>query len=349
MKSIEKLVRNNILSLQPYSSARDEYQGDEAIFMDANENPYGSNNRYPDPYQYDLKAVVSNQRNILPEKIFVGNGSDEAIDLLFRIFCEPGKDKALTFTPSYGMYKVSAHINDVELIELPLNGLFQIDKNLLEPYLKDAQLKLIFLCSPNNPTGNVLTSESIEWILDNFNGIVVLDEAYIDFSSTRSFREQLDKYPNLVVLQTLSKAWGQASLRIGFAFSNPYIVQLFNKVKPPYNVSGPTQQMALEVLQDSAKYEKEVEQILQNRAYLRSELDSIPLIKEIYASEANFLLVKVEDANAVYEKLVDSKIVVRNRHKVLENHLRITVGSTLENQKLIQKLKQIAHEKSIIS
>ena len=349
MKNIEKLVRKNILSLQPYSSARDEYQGKKAIFLDANENPYGTNNRYPDPYQNDLKATISNQRKVSPEKIFVGNGSDEAIDLLFRIFCEPGKDKVLTFTPSYGMYKVSANINDVELTEIPLNKEFQIDRELLNPYLEDDRLKLIFLCSPNNPTGNVLEASTVEWILETFEGIVILDEAYIDFSTTLSFREKLDAYPNLVVLQTLSKAWGQAALRIGFAFSNPTIIQLFNKVKPPYNVSGPTQELALEALQNTSKYKKEREQILQNRDYLESELASIPMIKKIYPSEANFLLVKVENANVLYEALVDYKIVVRNRHKVLENHLRITVGSTEENLKLIQKLKQIAHEKSIVS
>lgn len=349
MKNIQKLVRKNILSLQPYSSARDEYQGEKAIFLDANENPYGTNNRYPDPYQNDLKATISNQRKVSPDKIFVGNGSDEAIDLLFRIFCEPGKDKALTFTPSYGMYKVSASINNVGLIELPLNKEFQIDRELLEPYLNDAQLKLIFLCSPNNPTGNVLEASTVEWILEMFQGVVVLDEAYIDFSSTSSFREKLDAYSNLVVLQTLSKAWGQAALRIGFAFSNPYIVRLFNKVKPPYNVSGPTQKMALEALQNTSNYKKEMEQILQNRDFLESELASIPMIKKIYPSEANFLLVKVENATTLYKALVDYKIVVRNRHKVLENHLRITVGSTEENLKLIQKLKQIAHEKSIVS
>lgn len=349
MKNIEKLVRKNILSLQPYSSARDEYQGEKAIFLDANENPYGINNRYPDPYQNDLKATISNERKISPDKIFVGNGSDEAIDLLFRIFCEPGKDKALTFTPSYGMYKVSANINDVELIELPLNKEFQIDKEDLNPYINDSQLKLIFLCSPNNPTGNALEASTVEWILKNFEGILIIDEAYIDFSTTLSFRDKLDSYPNLVVLQTLSKAWGQAALRIGFAFSNPYIIQLLNKVKPPYNVSGPTQEMAKEALQNTSKYKKEMEQILQNRDYLESELASNPLIKKIYPTEANFLLVLVDNANALYEILVDSKIVVRNRHKVLENHLRITVGSTEENRKLIQKLKQIAHEKSIVS
>jgi len=296
-----------------------------------------------------LKATISNQRKVSPEKIFVGNGSDEAIDLLFRIFCEPGKDKVLTFTPSYGMYKVSANINDVELTEIPLNKEFQIDRELLNPYLEDDRLKLIFLCSPNNPTGNVLEASTVEWILETFEGIVILDEAYIDFSTTLSFREKLDAYPNLVVLQTLSKAWGQAALRIGFAFSNPTIIQLFNKVKPPYNVSGPTQELALEALQNTSKYKKEREQILQNRDYLESELASIPMIKKIYPSEANFLLVKVENANVLYEALVDYKIVVRNRHKVLENHLRITVGSTEENLKLIQKLKQIAHEKSIVS
>jgi len=349
MRQIKELVRKNILDLKPYSSARDDYQGLEGVFLDANENPYGSWNRYPDPYQAQLKIRLSQLKKIAPEKIFVGHGSDEAIDLLFRVFCEPGKDKVITFTPSYGMYTVSAAINNVEVIEIPLNSEFQIQRELVSPYLEEDQIKILFLCSPNNPTGNLLDSGTLQWLLNTFQGIVVLDEAYIDFATSSSFIEKLDQHKNLVVLQTLSKAWGQASLRIGFAFADPYIIELFNKVKPPYNISGPTQQLALKALQNFDTYKKEVAQLLQNRSFLQSELLQNKLVKKIYPSEANFLLLEVENANELYEQLVREKIIVRNRSTQIKNCLRITVGSTEENVKLIQKLKIYAYEKGLIS
>lgn len=349
MKQIEKLVRKNILKLQPYSSARDEYQGLEGIFLDANENPYGKWNRYPDPYQTQLKIRLSQIKGIAPEKIFVGNGSDEAIDLLFRIFCEPGTDRALAFTPSYGMYTVSAAINNVEMAQIPLTATFQIDKKSIKPYLEDERLKLIFLCSPNNPTGNLLDSETIEWLLKNFQGIVVLDEAYIDFAKSVSFISKLELNPNLVVLQTLSKARGQAALRIGFAFADPFVIDLFNKVKPPYNVSGPTQELALEALQDETTFKSEVDRLVQNRSYLENALGELPFVKKVYPSQANFLLVEVENANELYEQLVQGKIIVRNRNTLVKNCLRITVGSTKENIKLIQTLKNYVNEKGFIS
>lgn len=245
MKDIQSLVRPNILKLKPYSSARDEFSGTEGIFLDANENPYGSLNRYPDPYQKTLKAEIAKQKGLHTEQIFIGNGSDEVIDILYRIFCEPKQDKAITFTPTYGMYKVSAEINDVELIEQPLNVDFQIQmKNALD-YVLNNKVKLMFICSPNNPTGNLIHSSDIEHLLNKFNGIVVIDEAYIDFSESNSWSQQIDKYPQLVVMHTFSKARGLASARVGMAFANPDIIQLINKVKPPYNVSALNQQAGI--------------------------------------------------------------------------------------------------------
>jgi len=349
MKNIEKLVRKNILNLKPYSSARDEYKGKDGIFLDANENPFGSHNRYPDPYQMALKMQLSNLKKIAPEQIFVGNGSDEAIDLLYRIFCEPARDKALTLTPSYGMYKVSANINNVELIELPLDSDFQINTKQFHPYLKDETLKLIFLCSPNNPTGNILDYKTIIWLLENFKGVVVIDEAYIDFALSPSFISKVNHHSNLVVLQTMSKAWGQAALRIGFAYSNAYIIQLMNKVKPPYNVSGPTQQLALNALLGKEQYEEGINKIIQNRKYLQDELLNSPLVIRIYPTDANFLLIEVTDADELYRELAHNQIVVRNRNSQIKNCLRITVGTTEENIKLINQFKRIAYEKSIVS
>jgi len=250
MFDINKIARENILQLLPYSSARDEFSGSgtDGIFLDANENPYGTLNRYPDPYQKELKELIGADRNVASENIFIGNGSDEVIDLLFRIFCNPGKDKALAFSPTYGMYDVSAAINDVELVKVPLNESFDIDLEKVLPVLKDKQLKLVFICSPNNPTGNTLNLESIEAILKSFSGVVLIDEAYIDFSSKESLIGLIEKYPNLVVSQTFSKAWGLAAARVGIAFTNTAILNLMNKVKPPYNVSDLNQQAAIDVL-----------------------------------------------------------------------------------------------------
>ena len=341
MMSIKKLVRKNIQSLQPYSSARVEFSGVDGVFLDANENPYGNLNRYPDPYQRELKTVISDSKNIPPKNIFVGNGSDEAIDLLFRIFCNPGKDKALIFTPTYGMYKVSAAINDVEMIEIRLNDSFQIEESSVLNYVTNSALKLIFICSPNNPTGNVVSLKTIQKIIENFKGIVVVDEAYIDFSKQQSTIDLIEKYSNVVVLQTLSKAWGLAGARIGFAFANEEIINYFNKVKPPYNVSTANQQLAIQALKNTASFEKNKAEILLEKEKLQNDLLRIKGVKGIFPSETNFILIQIENADEIYSKLVAEKVIVRNRRSQIENTLRITVGSPSENQKLIKTLQNI--------
>jgi len=336
---INTLVRKNILSLKPYSSARDEFSGTDGVFLDANENPFGELNRYPDPHQKELKKKLSEIKSVPIENIFVGNGSDEVIDLTFRIFCNPGNDKALTFTPTYGMYEVSAEINEVELIKVPLTASFQIDFDALDNYLSDDKLKLIFLCSPNNPTANSL--ENIEKVLQKFNGIVIVDEAYIDFSKAGSFLTKIDQYPNLIVMQTLSKAWGLAAARVGMAYSNDLIISLYNKVKPPYNVSGPNQKAALKALEDTNGFEKRKAIILEQRTWLQNQLAGLAVVIKIYPSDANFLLVEMTDANRIYNELVDQKVITRNRHSVVENCIRITVGSPEENRILVETLKKI--------
>jgi len=336
---INNLVRKNILSLKPYSSARDEFSGSDGVFLDANENPFGELNRYPDPHQKELKTKLSEIKSVPVSSIFVGNGSDEVIDLTFRIFCNPGKDKALTFIPTYGMYEVSAEINEVELIKVPLTGSFQIDFDTLENYLADEQLKLIFICSPNNPTANSL--ENIEKVLQKFNGIVIVDEAYIDFSKATSFLTKIDQYPNLVVMQTFSKAWGLAAARVGMAYSNHVIISLYNKVKPPYNVSGPNQVAALKALKDAAGFEKRKSIILEQRSWLENQLAGLAVVIKIYPSDANFLLVEMRDANRIYNELVNQKVITRNRHSVVQNCIRITVGSPEENQILVDTLKRL--------
>jgi histidinol-phosphate aminotransferase len=338
MFNLEKLVRKNILALQPYSSARDEYKGKDAIFLDANENPYGELNRYPDPKQLELKKKLSAIKNIPTDNIFVGNGSDEVIDLAYRIFCEPGKDKALTFTPTYGMYDVSAGINDVELIKIPLTNDFQIDFNATENYLQDENLKIIFICSPNNPTGNNI--DNIERIIANFNGIVFIDEAYIDFSEAESFIKKIAQYPNIIISQTFSKAWGQAAIRVGTAYASKEIINLYNKVKPPYNVSKLNQDAALEALLAGDTFEKNKEMILQERKKLIASLTTLPIVKKIYKSDANFILIEVDDANKLYETLVAAKVITRNRNSVVRNCLRITVGSVEENEGLLYLLQR---------
>jgi len=336
---IAKLVRKNILSLKPYSSARDEFSGSDGVFLDANENPFGELNRYPDPHQKELKTKLSEIKSVPVESIFVGNGSDEVIDLTFRIFCNPGKDKALIFTPTYGMYEVSAEINNVELIKVPLTESFQIDFDALENYLDDVTLKLIFVCSPNNPTANSL--ENIEQVLQKFKGIVIVDEAYIDFSKAGSLLTKIEQYPNLIVMQTFSKAWGLAAARVGMAYSNDLIISLYNKVKPPYNVSGPNQKAALKALENVAEFKKRKAIILEQRTWLENQLSGLAVVIKIYPSDANFLLVEMADANRIYNELVNQKVITRNRHSVIANCLRITVGSPEENQKLIVALKNI--------
>jgi len=341
MFDLTKIARENILNLLPYSSARDEFSGGDGIFLDANENPYGDLNRYPDPYQQALKKRIGEVRGISSEQIFVGNGSDEVIDILFRIFCNPGKDKALTFSPTYGMYDVSAAINNVELIKLPLDDSFNIELENTLPYLEDANLKLVFICSPNNPTGNSLSTSAIETLLQKCKGIVIIDEAYIDFSSQQSLVNLINQYDNLVVTQTLSKAWGLAAARVGLGFTNPAIIQLLNKVKPPYNVSALNQQAAIDALSNTALFDSNLESILQQKEVLKAELESLAIVEQVYPSDANFFLVKVNNADGIYEQLVADKIIVRNRNKVVNNCIRITVGTERENKELIKSLKNI--------
>ena len=335
--NLENLVRPNILKLKPYSSARDEYKGSTGVFLDANENPFGTLNRYPDPYQKEVKEKLSALKSIPVSQIFLGNGSDEVIDLVFRIFCTPGRDKALVFTPTYGMYEVSANINDTELLQLPLNSDFQIDKESILPFLTDENLKLIFICSPNNPTGNSI--ENVDFILENFNGIVFVDEAYIDFSAQKSWAEKLSQYPNLIISQTFSKARGLAAVRVGIAYSSPEIIALFNKTKPPYNVSQLNQEAALIALLDDKRYQSEIKTILGEKERLEKELLQLSVIKKIYPSDANFILVEVNDADGIYNNLVQQKIITRNRNSVIASCIRITIGTTEENNQLIAALK----------
>ncbi|PKH51089.1 histidinol-phosphate transaminase [Tenacibaculum sp. Bg11-29] len=342
MFNLNKIVRPNIQKLQAYSSARDEFKGTAEVYLDANENPFGLLNRYPDPKQTKIKERLTEIKGIAKNQVFIGNGSDEIIDLAFRIFCEPGKDKALTFSPTYGMYDVSANINDVELIKQPLVNDFQISLNQLEPYLDMDDVKIIFICSPNNPTGNCFEDESIEYILDNYNGIVIIDEAYIDFSSRESFIKKIAKYPNLIVSQTFSKAWGLAGVRVGAAYANSAIINLYNKVKPPYNVSTLNQEAVLIALNNLAEFEINKNSIINEKEKLISELGNIELVKKIYPSGANFILIEVTEADLIYNQLVAEKIIIRNRNTLVNNCLRITVGSSKENAQLIKALKSIS-------
>lgn len=343
MVDINKLVRENVIQLSPYSCARDEFNGKTGIFLDANENPYGGLNRYPDPYQKELKNAISKIKAIDEEKIFLGNGSDEIIDLCFRVFCNPGIDKVLTFTPTYGMYTVSASVNDVEVISVPLNSSFQIDLKRTEPLLSDKNLKLVFICSPNNPTANSMNYEDVEYIIRKFEGIVVVDEAYIDFSEKPSFIKLVGKYPNLIIMQTFSKAFGLASVRVGIAFSNPQIIKFFNKIKPPYNISTINQRAALKKLTQKDQLKNLVIRIKKERSRLFTILSKMEIVEKVYPSDANFLLVKVKNADHIYNLLVDKNIIVRNRSKIIDNCLRITIGKRTENDKLIKTLKDLEH------
>lgn len=341
MFNLKKLVRPNILSLKPYSSARDEFKGKEGVFLDANENPYGKLNRYPDSYQTELKDKLSAYKNISTKNIFIGNGSDEIIDLIFRIFCNPELDKALTFTPSFGMYQVAADINNIELIKLPLNDDFQVNTENLKPYLKGDKLKLIFVCSPNNPTGNSFNETDVEFILKEFKGIAIIDEAYIDFSNKKSWSEVLNDYPNVIVTQTFSKAWALASARVGIAYASAEIVQLMNKVKMPYNISKLNQQAAINALENLSGLKKNIEVILNEKELLIQKLNQLDSVKKIYPSDANFLLVEFDHADKIYQDLVSQKIITRNRHKLVKNCIRITVGNPKENQQLLEALNNI--------
>ena len=290
MLDLKELVRPNILKLSPYSSARDDFKGDASIWLDANENPFGELNRYPDPYQCELKKVLAEYNGVDTTQLFIGNGSDEVIDLLFRLFVKPGTDKALTFSPTYGMYRVSADINDAELIEVPLDQKFQIDLTATIPYLDDFNLKLIFICSPNNPTGNLLRNSDIEMLLNRFKGIVVIDEAYIDFADVPSWNQRLNEYDNLIVTQTFSKARGLAAARLGIAFSNPEIISLLNKIKPPYNVSTLNQAAGLRSMKNQRDFELQIKQIKSERSRLIKELKLLSMVKRIFPSDANFHL-----------------------------------------------------------
>ncbi|RSC93147.1 histidinol-phosphate transaminase [Tenacibaculum singaporense] len=339
--NLNNIIRPNIQKLKGYSSARDEFKGEAEVYLDANENPFGTLNRYPDPQQVQIKERLSSIKNVDSNQIFIGNGSDEVIDLAFRIFCEPGKDKALTFSPSYGMYGVSAAINDVKLVELPLTSDFQINVEELNPYLKDEALKLIFICSPNNPTGNCFEDEAIQYILKEFKGIVIIDEAYIDFSFKESYIKLLNNYPNLIISQTFSKAWGLAGVRVGVAYANSAIIEMYNKVKPPYNISTLNQEAILHKLDNLAQFEIEKNIIIDQKEKLEKQLQEIELIKKVYPSEANFLLIEVSDANEAYNQLVTQKIITRNRSNLVNNCLRITIGSETENKRLLKALQFI--------
>ncbi|MCP4441471.1 MAG: histidinol-phosphate transaminase [Aureispira sp.] len=338
------LVRSNIRNLEPYSSARSEFKGKANIFLDANENPFDNKyNRYPDPLQKEVKEKIATLKGVKQEQIFLGNGSDEAIDLLIRIFCEPAQDSIMILPPTYGMYQVSANISNVAIQEVPLTADYQLDVNAILNQVIPAT-KLLFICSPNNPTGNSMNQAAIRKILDNFEGIVVVDEAYIDFSEQTSLLNWIEQYPNLVVLQTFSKAWGLAGIRLGMAFSNSTIIDLFNKVKPPYNVNILTQHAALKALKQVEQTEQYIQTILIERKKLIAELVKLPFIQKIHPSDSNFILVKVKEADRLYQHLVDQGIIIRNRSKLAlcEDCLRITIGKPKENQTLIQMLKSIS-------
>ena len=341
MKSLKSLTRENIWNLAPYSSARNEYSGHVAtVFLDANENPYNKPfNRYPDPLQLELKAKIAAIKGVNEECIFLGNGSDEAIDLPYRCFCRPGIDNVVAIEPTYGMYKVCADINDTEYRPVLLDENYNVSASrILEAC--DDNTKIVWLCSPNNPTGNNLNREEIEAILQNFDGIVIVDEAYSDFSNAKPFRHDLAKYPNLIVLNTLSKAWGCAAIRLGMAFASKEIIQLFNKVKYPYNVNLLTQKQAMQILSDPVSVTKWVKILVEERELMVSAFRKLPICEKVYPSNANFFLAKVTDAQTIYDYLIDKGIVVRNRNKVqlCGNCLRITIGTREENSKLLSAL-----------
>ena len=343
MKPLNKLIRPNIQALSPYSSARNEYSGHEAhVFLDANECPYNKPfNRYPDPLQIELKKELAKIKGVGIEQIFLGNGSDEAIDLPYRIFCTPGKDNTVAIGPTYGMYKVCADINDVEYRTVLLDEGFKLNAAKLLAACDD-NTKLIWLCSPNNPTGNNLNREEIEKVLKGFGGIVIVDEAYSDFSQERPFRLELDKYPNLIVLNTFSKAWGSAAIRLGMAFAGKEIIDLFNKVKYPYNVNLLTQEQALKILKQRFEIGDWIRLINQERTRMMSAFMDLPICERVYPTNANFFLAKMTDAPTIYNYLVDKGIIVRNRHRVelCANCLRITIGSKSENDELLAALRQ---------
>jgi len=344
--NIQSILRENIKNLVPYSSARHEFKGKASVFLDANENAYGSPletdyNRYPDPLQIELKDAISKIKGVPIPNTFLGNGSDEAIDLLIRAFCTPGHDNILIVPPTYGMYEVAANINDVEIKRVNLDANYQLNLEGIAETI-DANTKIIFVCSPNNPTGNSIYREDIETLLANFNGIVVVDEAYINYSRQKSFIQELTEYGNLVVLQTLSKAWGLAGLRIGIAFASEEIIEVFNKIKPPYNINQSSQELALEGLKEIETINNWIRETITERDQLVQDLLELSFVEKIYPSDANFILVKTKNASAIYNHLANQEIIVRDRSKVslCEGCLRITIGTPNENQLLLDSLKK---------
>lgn len=343
MKTLNNLLRANIRNLKPYSSARDEFSGEAAVFLDANENPFNAPyNRYPDPYQRNLKEQIAKIKGVTTENIFLGNGSDEAIDIAFRAFCEPGIDNVVSISPTYGMYQVAAGINNIGVKKVLLTADFEIDVSALLKAV-DEQTKIIFLCSPNNPTGNCFKQENIARILREFPGIVVLDEAYIDFAQDKSWLPALNEHPNLIILQTFSKAWGMAGIRLGMAFAHPDIIKVFSKIKYPYNVNILTQKTALELLSEHDKMQQWVKEILEERSQLIDQLKTKDFVQKIYPTDANFVLLKTPEPKKIYNFLVERKIIIRDRSNVAlcEGCLRITVGTPQENKELMDALNEL--------
>ena len=338
---IRELLRENIRTLAPYSTARDEYQGELGIYLDANENPYDNNyNRYPDPHQKNLKRRLAEIKGVPVEKIFIGNGSDEPIDLVFRLLCEPRRHNAVSIAPTYGMYKVAAAINDVQMREVQLEPGFTLDAEKLLA-ATDENTRLLFLCSPNNPSGNCFPKKEIEKVIRRFNGIVILDEAYIDFAGQPGFLSELDEYPNLVILQTLSKAWGMAGLRLGLAFAQPLIVDTLSRVKYPYNINVVTQKIVLEQLRRSP--DAQIAEIVSERGRVLEGLAKNPVIRKIHPTDANFVLVEVDEPRTIYDRLIGAGIIVRDRSRIkgCEGCLRITIGTPEENDRLLETLKKL--------
>jgi histidinol-phosphate aminotransferase len=342
---LNKLVRENIKKLKPYSSARHEFTGEASVFLDANENPYGSTlaedfNRYPDPLQWQLKFEIAKIKGVPAENIFIGNGSDEVIDLAYRIFCNPGKDNVIVCPPTYGMYEVSGNINDVEIRKVNLLEGFQLDTEGIMNAV-DENTKILFICSPNNPTGNNMNRPDVEFLLNNFPGLILIDEAYINYSRQKTFIQELTEYPNIIVMQTLSKAWGLAALRLGLGYASLDIIDLFNKVKPPYNINKASQELALEALAQTAQVNEWIKETVAQKEYLAKELATFSFVQKVFPSDANFLLVRVEDANKLYDHLTADGVIVRNRSKeyMCENTLRITIGTPEEDRKLINLFK----------
>lgn len=353
MFNLQNLLRKNIKELVPYSSARDEFKGEASVYLDANENAYGSPlndnfNRYPDPLQFKVKKRLSEIKGVPPRNIFLGNGSDEAIDILFRAFCNPGSDNVITVPPTYGMYEVSANINDVEVRKIKLKTDFQLNMEGIAEAI-DEHTKIIFICSPNNPTGNSINRDDMETLLANFNGLVVIDEAYINYSRQKTFIQELTEYSNLVVLQTLSKAWGLAGLRVGMAFASEEIIEIFNKVKPPYNINEASQALTLQALQNVEQVNNWIKETVAEREKLKSELNTLESVLTIYPSDANFILVKTIRPKEIYQFMVNRGIIIRDRSKVelCEGCLRITIGTPNENELLIEAFKNFEELKKI--